>query len=887
MRPSSTWLSLLLALAFLLPVAPASFAVESAQVPLSELPWDDQIPLELRREIEKAVEDKVKPLKEEKNDKDKPFVHVFPSNYVEIRDGKPATWVTIQRCLADRMVTERYEYLFDRNAQGKYELVTETKLNAIDDSYPTRWDMPGQARTLKPFTLQHDKMKLEMTSGLYLVEFIGDKPNSVVIVGSGRLSIDPLDDYHRTFFRQTMNVDRVDTAVTEVEIEFHTDERTLLDLIGFDATVKLPEKPGAAAVDYGSAPQRLRELFDQKTSEIQGFSPRAYQTHDVPAAKGSFNVQALSSDLGTIAYSFSPTSPQEISIARAKRALTLSRQSATSQEWELVSSYSAPETRALPVDRLERRMGLRYAQPNAFTGLFDIDGDKFIATLSVDLLILSETDELSFQLGGNPQVRYVRDLDRDEDLPFQPFRNPFSSIYGFEETFNFYRIKLDRVYRPGEIARLKLSYNSPALVSKLDEGFWRISRGGLLPFYEIIGDPAFMTFIMKTPDAYEHVAFGTERRREKTNGSLYTEWGAEHSVLFPTMIVGQFYEPIRAEIDGIEIIGYATKSAAIKDLSSPQKGMRQEVEKARSAMEAYQRMFNLRYPFDNLKIVSVPRQFYAQAPTTILYMDEVFLQTTGLMASMMRGDARGLSGTTAHEAGHQWWGGLVSNVNYLHYWFVEGLAELGSALYMETVNPGSMPVSINGWRESVYLSDHICALMDDWRWPGGVPAAPLRYTKGPFVFLMLGEHFGYDKLTEYMREVLKLHSGDLITTTDLQRIAERVFGVDLEFYWDQWIRNNGIPVVAYDVSAPREEGGKWVVDYKIRQRVELEGKVIPDRYFKMVVPLRIAKPGGGYQFAKIWIDGAEKSGRLELPFRPSGAPEVDPDLRMLFKRERL
>ncbi|NJN64722.1 MAG: M1 family metallopeptidase [Acidobacteria bacterium] len=546
-----------------------------------------------------------------------------------------------------------------------------------------------------------------------------------------------------------------------------------------------------------------------------------------------------------------------------------------------------PRVAALTVDQLDRRMSLRYAQPNAFSGFFDIDGDKFIATISADLMILEETDELSFGIGGNPRVRYVRDLDLDEDLPFQPFRSAFSRIYGFEDTFNSYRVKLDRVYKPGEIVRLKLSYNSPKLVRKLDEGFWRVERAGFLPFYEIIGDPAFMTFVMRTKDAYDHVAFGTERRREKRDGYLYTEWGAEHSVLFPTMNVGQFFPVETTEVDGIKILGYATKSAVITDLASPTKGMRQEVEKARSAMEGYQRMYALDYPFDNLKIVSVPKQFYAQAPTTILYMDEIFLQPKGLLGTALRIDSRTLSGTTAHEAGHQWWGGLVSNVNYLHYWFVEGFAELGSALYLESVDPGKMKVSLEGWRQDVFLSDHLCSLMDDWRQGGGVPAPPLRYTKGPYVFLMLGEHFGYDKLTEYMREIMKLHGGDLITTTDLQRIAERVFGVELDFYWKQWIRENGIPVVGYNLSRPREEGGKWVVDYKLTQRIERNGQVDAGRYFKMVVPMRVEKADGGYQTLKVWIDGPEKSGRLELPFRPKATPEIDPDLRMLFKRERL
>ncbi|NJN64723.1 MAG: hypothetical protein HC882_07490 [Acidobacteria bacterium] len=319
-------------------------ATADASVPLSELPWDDQIPIEVRRTVERAVGEKIKPLVDEKNARGKSYIHAYTADYVEIRDGKPVAWVTLQRCLEDRMVVERWEYVFDRTASGEYKIATQTKINELSDSRRSGIEFPSQARPIKPFTFKHDLFTLDMKSGSYIVSYWGDEPTGVIIAGEGTFTAEPLSEYEKTFFVDVLKKDRIATAVSTVEIDFFPGDMTILDKLGYQKpSTPLRFAADKSEIEYGSAPEGLRKAFDDAVDAENSYKPEAYSPPTLEAYKGYLEVTAESAEFGTLLYRFDPTQPREIAIARAKRALSLKE--ATSQEWDLVSTYPAPESR--------------------------------------------------------------------------------------------------------------------------------------------------------------------------------------------------------------------------------------------------------------------------------------------------------------------------------------------------------------------------------------------------------------------------------------------------------------------------------------------------------------------------------------------------------------
>lgn len=848
---------------------------------LSSLFWDDQIPYEMRLGVTRGVGAKIGEWSKEKNEQDKPFVHAYPTGYIQIVDGKPVTWVTLQRCLEEKMITERWRFVLEQKSADArdYEVVDEEKIWEVSNRVPNRIEV-ASPRAIKPFEFKHDKLELTMQEGSYLVSYTGGKPDELNIVGKGRLTLDPIDNHERRFFQRALGVDRVDTEVEAIKIDFNTDDEVFMDLVGAEAKPDRGVAWTKEALENAELASGFGDLLPDVVESIRNnaYKPFGYGSLDDPLQKGSFTIVLFTKDHERLIYVYSPNAVEQIAVYHAQRAFSLD---AEDQNYAFVTQYPTPELREQPYEIQERRRAMRKVMPRKYDAQLDIESEKFVATVDMELTALERTDFLGVGLAGSPKMRYIIDRDSGQELPYEP-AGPGAP---------FFRINLPKTVQPGEKLRIAMSYDAPGLIDKVDEGLWYVGRGGFLPFHAIIQDPVFASFTVRTPEEYDHVAFGSEEGREVTGGHLYTKWVSDHTLLFPTLTVGQFFPEVQDEIDGVKIRGYATKMAVseYQQLKNPRKGMETEVEKAKSALASYNRIYGVKYPFKELKVVSVPGQYYAQAPSGILYMGEIYLLPPAVLASFGALDPTSFSGTTAHEAGHQWWGGLVSNANNHHYWFVEGFAELGSALYEEQVRPGAFEKILSEWRENIFDSEHWCALKDDSvRWFGydGPPAPPLRYTKGPYVFSMLGEYFGYDKLVEYMRVVMEEHSGDLITTSDLQQIAERVFGRKLDWYWEQWIRDVGIPTVSYSVDT-REVGGSWKLDYKFEQEIFVNKQLEEGRYFKLIVPVAVQDESGEERIIKIPLNEPSASGSLDLPFRPRGAPEVNPGNKVLFRKQAL
>jgi len=107
------------------------------------------------------------------------------------------------------------------------------------------------------------------------------------------------------------------------------------------------------------------------------------------------------------------------------------------------------------------------------------------------------------------------------------------------------------------------------------------------------------------------------------------------------------------------------------------------------------------------------------------------------------------------------------------------------------------------------------------------PSDAAVYAKGPYAFHMLRETFGDEKFFGFLRQLAAALSGREAVTRDIQQVAERAFGgvgqdgqsynVDLEWFFDQWIRGIGIPELRMTVENRQTEDGAYLVDGKIRQ----------------------------------------------------------------------
>jgi aminopeptidase N len=69
-------------------------------------------------------------------------------------------------------------------------------------------------------------------------------------------------------------------------------------------------------------------------------------------------------------------------------------------------------------------------------------------------------------------------------------------------------------------------------------------------------------------------------------------------------------------------------------------------------------------------------------------------------------------------------------------------------------------------------------------------------------------------------------------------IAEKTFGVKLDWFFDQWVRGNGIPTYYWNYKV-KPKDGKYQVVVSVEQKVYAGKKELSGVYFQMPVPLRM------------------------------------------------
>ena len=180
----------------------------------------------------------------------------------------------------------------------------------------------------------------------------------------------------------------------------------------------------------------------------------------------------------------------------------------------------------------------------------------------------------------------------------------------------------------------------------------------------------------------------------------------------------------------------------------------------------------------------------------------------------------------AHEVAHQWWGYSVEGGTYHDHWLTEGFADFSALWYLQAglkrnqdylalladwsrtladdqqMRPerGRLPGPIwLGYRNSTRNRPYDYVLMD--------------YKKGAWVLHMLRtlmidlDTMDDARFEALMRDFYRAYAGTSATTADFQRVAEHHMGQDLDWFFDEWVYDTGIPTFEFATRATRTDGG--------------------------------------------------------------------------------
>ncbi len=157
-----------------------------------------------------------------------------------------------------------------------------------------------------------------------------------------------------------------------------------------------------------------------------------------------------------------------------------------------------------------------------------------------------------------------------------------------------------------------------------------------------------------------------------------------------------------------------------------------------------------------------------------------------------------------HELGHQWWGDMITCESWRDIWLNEGWASYSEALYYEQLNGMASYHTYMGYMAygsggTVYLDD----TTDVW----GI-FTTLVYDKGAWVCHMLRGVLGDDAFFAGINAYYNSeHQYASATSQDFENVFEASSGVDLTWYFEDWLHGEYRPNYDYYIWSENADSG--------------------------------------------------------------------------------
>ncbi|MCP3981807.1 MAG: M1 family metallopeptidase [bacterium] len=268
------------------------------------------------------------------------------------------------------------------------------------------------------------------------------------------------------------------------------------------------------------------------------------------------------------------------------------------------------------------------------------------------------------------------------------------------------------------------------------------------------------------------------------------------------------------------------------------KGVKDEViETVQDALVFLEDRFG-EYPLDYLTIATVPRPFSQGFLGFVTLSHYLLAAPRGGWRILSVEDLddpgwrrrEGRRETIAHELSHQWWGNKVGWDSYRDQWLSEALADFSATLFAaQEADRKSVYLArhARGWKRTlgrgtsggktveslgpVVLGSRLESSLSSGAYQAVV------YDKGSVVFSMLARALQPDPFSQMLKALADAVNNRVIDTETFLGAIERMSGVELGEFADQFIYGTGIPEVYYRYQFSQADDGSWTVAGEARQ----------------------------------------------------------------------
>lgn len=199
-----------------------------------------------------------------------------------------------------------------------------------------------------------------------------------------------------------------------------------------------------------------------------------------------------------------------------------------------------------------------------------------------------------------------------------------------------------------------------------------------------------------------------------------------------------------------------------------------------------------------------------------------------------------------HELAHQWFGDLVTARSAPHHWLQESFATYYGALferekfgedYYALVRSNQMYNALRASRNDDFPIAHSQA------------GSARNYPKGAVVLAMLRNIIGDEEFQKSIQHYLNRHAFKNAVSSDLLYAFHETLGVDLDWFWEQWIYKGGEP--HYKISyEQKQRNNKSFTDINVEQIHEQKPSI---GLFKMPIVFQVHYADGTFDEQKAWV----------------------------------
>ncbi len=375
-----------------------------------------------------------------------------------------------------------------------------------------------------------------------------------------------------------------------------------------------------------------------------------------------------------------------------------------------------------------------------------------------------------------------------------------------------------------------------------------------LPVIDHPSDKALVSFEISAPEHYEVVASGKFISRIKNKGKII--WKYQSEVPYPTKVMvfgaADFNIKNYEIFHNIPISGWIYKNSPLKGLDDYQPAV--------EILKFYDSIIGP-YSYKKLANVQSKTRFGGMENAGNIFYNEKTVDGTSSTENLI-----------AHEVGHQWFGNSVTEKNWSDIWLSEGFATYLTDLFIEhkygkkafekrMKMERDKIIRYNLFKRNpvVYTEkERLFNLLN-----------PNSYEKGAWVLHMLRQKIGDKNFFKLLKDFYKKYRNKNASTTDFINLSEKISGMNLQEFFQQWLYRSGIPELRFETK--KDKNFLYIIFHQ------------EPPYYQLNFPIEIEFPTKKY-FINFPVDKEKNIYKIPLNKLPKNYKILyDPEVKILYK----